>query len=500
MKKRSLILFLICIFTLCCALALVACDHDGDDNNNDTLPEDDGNGLHYWWADDEHTAYFVDGIDTEDIKDIVVPSTYKGKPVVSIGWRVFDHEGIETVTISEGIKSINSEAFGECINLKNVYLPNSIESIDRTAFAKCPSLEKTVENGVTYVGNKDNAYVVALGPHSSITENEYQFNENTLVIAEEAFSDCREIDTLSLPSKLHTIGSLAFYNANKLTSVDLPGSLKRIGDWAFRYCDISTFEIPANLEYVGENICTARENLSVKGEGALKAVNNCVINIAKKELLLGCENSVIPADGSVTSIGQFAFAGSGLTQITIPASVKTIGSGAFSYCGALETVEFNEGLECIEHRAFEWCQRLTNVVLPQSLSEMGTYAFQNCNALTSIAIPRNVTEISSCLFRGCKNLAEVTLHSDLTKIDNAFEDCDLKNVVIPRSVKYIWMSAFYNNRNLETVTFENTQGWQAFEVIDDTGTPVDLSDPVRNAEMFISDGDDRIGDYLKIVG
>lgn len=67
-----------------------------------------------------------------------------------------------------------------------------------------------------------------------------------------------------------------------------------------------------------------------------------MIKTATKELIAGCKNSVIPTDGSVTSIGNYAFYDcSGLTSINIPDSVISISIYAFSSCSDLTSITFN---------------------------------------------------------------------------------------------------------------------------------------------------------------
>lgn len=68
-------------------------------------------------------------------------------------------------------------------------------------------------------------------------------------------------------------------------------------------------------------------------------VNKCLIDKLSKGLVLGCNDSVIPSDGGVTSIGDSAFYDcSGLTSVTIPDSVKDIGGTAFASCRGLTSV------------------------------------------------------------------------------------------------------------------------------------------------------------------
>ena len=84
-----------------------------------------------------------------------------------------------------------------------------------------------------------------------------------------------------------------------------------------------------------ENITVASGNTKYIEKG------NCLIEISSKTLMLGCNNSVIPTDGSITSIGDFAFYDcDNLTSITISSSVKRIGRSAFEDCGKLASVTF----------------------------------------------------------------------------------------------------------------------------------------------------------------
>ena len=87
---------------------------------------------------------------------------------------------------------------------------------------------------------------------------------------------------------------------------------------------------------------------------------NCLINKKTKTLVEGCDNSVIPTDGSVTSIGDYAFYGcSGLTSITIPSGVTSIGDWAFYDCSGLTSITIPVGVTSIGYYAFEGCNSLT---------------------------------------------------------------------------------------------------------------------------------------------
>ena len=110
-----------------------------------------------------------------------------------------------------------------------------------------------------------------------------------------------------------------------------------------------------------------------------------MIDNENKRLILGCQSSVIPNDGSVTSIGGNAFSDcTGLTSITIPDSVTSIGGNAFSWCSGLTSIEIPDSVTSIGRYAFYGCTGLTNIEIPDSVASIDRYAFDDCRSLTSI--------------------------------------------------------------------------------------------------------------------
>lgn len=84
---------------------------------------------------------------------------------------------------------------------------------------------------------------------------------------------------------------------------------------------------------------------------------------------------------TVTQIDEYAFRGAAVTNVTIPGTVKTIETRAFSGCDKLEILTIAEGVETIDGYAFANCSNLTLVSLPDSLKELGTEAFRDCPSL-----------------------------------------------------------------------------------------------------------------------
>ncbi|MBQ8060217.1 MAG: leucine-rich repeat protein, partial [Prevotella sp.] len=135
---------------------------------------------------------------------------------------------------------------------------------------------------------------------------------------------------------------------------------------------------------------------------------------------------------------------SGLTSVTIPNSVTSIGSWAFYNCSGLTSVTIPNSVTSIGDRAFYNCSGLTSVTIPNSVTSIGSWAFYNCSGLTSVTIPNSVTSIGSWAFSGCSGLTSVTIPNSVTSINSyAFYGCSGQtSVTIPESVTSIGDGVF----------------------------------------------------------
>ncbi len=192
----------------------------------------------------------------------------------------------------------------------------------------------------------------------------------------------------------------------------------------------------------------------------------------------------------VSSIGDRAFYYcDGLTSVTIPDSITSIGVNPFVDCEslanikvsldhpALETIDgvlfsktdkrlvcypcasteeeytIPQGIQSIGYAAFYDCSSLTSVTIPDSVTSIGDWAFYYCDSLTSVTIPDSVTSIGDYAFSWCYSLPIVTIPDSVTSIgDFAFSNCySLTSVTIPDSVTSIGDDAFYNCTSLTSI-------------------------------------------------
>lgn len=143
-----------------------------------------------------------------------------------------------------------------------------------------------------------------------------------------------------------------------------------------------------------------------------------------------------------------------IRTVRIPEGVECVKRSMFFKCRQLETVILPSTLKQIDDFAFYGCENLKNLALEncKNLEKIGKSAFEGCAALVKISIPALTTEIQAAAFLGCKKIEKVDFseNSHLEILgSHAFKDCEgIKDLILPKALKYIGMSAFYGCRGL----------------------------------------------------
>lgn len=166
----------------------------------------------------------------------------------------------------------------------------------------------------------------------------------------------------------------------------------------------------------------------------------------------------ISIPNTIKTIGTNALSCTYLKSVTIPESVTSVGEYAFVECDNLTTVYFN-AIDCpkmgsINYTAFKGCDKLTNVYFGKKVKIIPDYGFINCTGLTSVTIPDSVTTIGRWAFEACTNLKSVNMGNSVINISGrAFSECNsLLSITLPITLKLIGDYAFFNCDKLTTVT------------------------------------------------
>ena len=428
----------------------------------------------------------------QGITSIIIPDA-----VTSIGDEAFAGcSSLASISIGSGVNNMGRQVFSWCNKLTNVTLGNGITDVSSSAFLYANKIIYNEYDSVCYLGNDENPYLVLIKPKSDdLTSSE--INSNCKIIANYAFDD--------------------FYNPNNLTSVTIPNSVTIIGKNAFDGCiKLKSVTIPSSVTTIGSYAFYNVRHIVYHGDatgqpwGAI--TNNGFVD----------EEGFVYSDAEKTQL--IGYAGNG-GDITIPNTVKKIGSRAFSEYSILTSVTIPNSVTTIGYRAFYCCSNLKSVTIPNSVKEIDGYAFYGCNSLTSVNLPNSVTDIGEESFAWCTKLMEINVDSennyyvsvdgvlfnkDKTTIvcypagrtgtytipnsvttigDAAFEYTKLSSItipstvvdieedafnssdsltymIIPNSVTEIGVRAFYRCDNLTSLTIPNSVisiGWSAFD-------------------------------------
>lgn len=159
--------------------------------------------------------------------------------------------------------------------------------------------------------------------------------------------------------------------------------------------DVESISLPASLTEISKGALNGYIGiLSISKENTtFKLTGNCLMK-DNTQIILGCDDSIIPNDGSVKTIAANAFSGcKGITSIDIPEGITGIGDNAFKNCSSLEEVTLPDSLTFLGASAFEGCIKLTSINIPNGLKRILSYTFSSCDSLKDMIIPARVKEM-----------------------------------------------------------------------------------------------------------
>jgi len=290
---------------------------------------------------------------------------------------------------------------------------------------------------------------------SKFTAITFESGSKVTALGAKTFYDCEYVTELTISKKVASIGEQAFYGCKSLTKINVEeGNADFVSENGILYsADGETLvAVPAAMEgelAVKEGVTTIGAYAVAACSGLTKITLPASVTAVKAYGLQNVSNGAlqeVTVNGVISEVGERAFMClNGLKQITL--SAQTIGKNAFQSCKDLTTVNLNEGVKEIGEYAFQ-ASGITSVNLPASLEKINSSAF-TCYSLTTVTAAKNskLTTIAGYAFQNAKLLT---------------------SIVVPASVKTIGKKAFNLCPSLN-IYYEGTEtAWSAYAVAADT--------------------------------
>ena len=385
-----------------------------------------------------------------------------------------------TQVIPEGVTFIPDGSFFEC-TMTSITIPTSVKTIGKGAFQMSSLKELTIPDTVEVVGNElcsqceeltslsVGSGVVSIGQFAFRPCPQLRFvrfSEGALesigLAAFWADGGLGLLTNITLPSKLETIGPMAFAGHQQLSTVHLGEHVINIGFEAFFAAyprNHLTVTIPSSVRMIGEQAFPDGADL-VYGNSGVKFKPLCPEG--------GSSESDVVVPNGVTVIPDAAFYKcTTMTAVTLPDSLLAIGTKSFNGCTQLTTVHFGKHLESIgksgdtsNSGAFA-NSAVANLTFPDSLrtigdcafsrtlvetvslgqgvTSIGRFAFELSSQLSAIHIPASVQTIEVGAFGRCPYLSSATFDASSAGIligNKAFVDTDIQQVTLPYLAVY----------------------------------------------------------------
>ena len=312
---------------------------------------------------------------------------------------------VAKLVISEGVKSIGSNAFSGCPNLTTVTIESSLTSVGTGAFDDSGSGVEGFNLIVSAKAVPSSMFLASAG-HSVY------------------------INTIEL-TQAETIGSDAFRDVQFKFGVVLPMGISSVGDRAFMGSTLPSVTIEGSPAFgisVFEN-CTSLTKAEITS-----------MKLIPGSMFSGCSSlSDVSFSVRISEISESSFQGTALGELVFPGTLKKVKANAFSSCASLEHVAFTDDLSYLEDYAFQGCTALRTTEV-QNVSHPGTGIFDGCTSLVRAYCPVDaVTFPAGTVYRSLVKGADVLIRYDFGDLDGSctlFRETVMKSSYIEGSEKY----------------------------------------------------------------
>lgn len=272
--------------------------------------------------------------------------------------------------------------------------------------------------------------------NGSVTVSEHvTYNGKTLTVTavgKDAFRDCANLYSVTLPSSVKLIDERAFRSASSMTEVVLCDGLETIEAQAFTNCiSLQKVYLPSSVREIGNKAflnCTGLNRVDVDNvkswiDIALEGYYSSPLLYAHRLFAGGQEITRLVIPTGTVSLPDYKFAGfSGMIEVSFNDELVSIGKSTFEGCSSLTGLDFPESLTTIGQESFKGCTGLQELVLTDPIQRIGQGAFSGCSGMESVRFEGPVAVIEPDAFDGCVNLTGVITSDISSWLDNGFQN------------------------------------------------------------------------------
>lgn len=326
------------------------------------------------------------------LTSIIIPNN-----VITLGKAVLRNcDSLSQITLPNSISELPEEFLYDADSLQTISLPSSLEKIHKSCFALSTLSAITIPQSVTRIEE------TAFDGCMQLATVNFQSNSQLIYIGNFVFRNCDSLETIDLPEGLTLMNQGLFYQCDLLNSVSLPSTLSEIQQNAFYGCkNLTTISLPATVTLIGSNAFKDCWNLS--------------------NFTFGPSASEDFSESAITALGTSVFSNCySLEEIKLPENLRSIGNSTFRMFpnnsngleSTLNKITLPDTVSSIGSYAFSGCRNLSQCNLSSSLLSIGSTSFENCIALVSLIIPDTLTSILPNAFKGCIGLRYVEFLGD----------------------------------------------------------------------------------------
>lgn len=435
--------------------------------------------------------------DSTSLESIDIPNS-----VESIGNSAFSSTKLRTITIPDSVNNIDASAFSANELLKEIHIPSKLKGqIDGEPWGDNNTIvywKDVIKIGQFVFDIPDRKIIRYLGTEANANvniPNEFEIDGKKYPvegIGMDTFSDSN-ISSINIPESIKSIDEYAFAGMKKDVDITFSPNSKitKLGESAFKDAKIKSISLPKELTIIGSNCFSDSTLKSIVIPDSVKKIEFNAFEGSSLENISFGENS------KLDSIGRGAFCETKLKKIIIPDSVKQIEEYAFDRTSLLREIHIPTKLRG-EISGEPW-NNLVGVVFWKDILMIDSYIYDQTNKriiryigttpnakidipselvkdgrkypvecisasafidanISSISVPSTIKKIDPYTFSEIHKPVDIIFSSDskLKEIpNNAFENSNIKSIILPNSIEKIDKNAF-KNTNLESITIPDS--------------------------------------------